>query len=253
MAITQKDLDSIKVLFRRDDSLELFGVPYNMRPGQSPRDIFRAGNTRGKWIWLGSPGWWGSMTKGEQALVKAFLAKHKADVPDGPNEWSTLGGLHMSKRKTGLGSAGAMLGSFFPKTGKTYSVFTRTWWKENPKYPNGLEPDSQGRKHYLERGLKTEDEARRVAKEYNRTHAPGRLSKKAEFESDELDGLGAARDLNDNDRKQWVNNDEGLYSWWKSSRMSMREFIRANRAELTEAINKVRNRPPQRKSWRDYV
>jgi len=72
MAITQKDLDTIRVLYRRDDSLELFGVPYKMRPGQGPKDIFRAGNAKG-WVWLGGPGWWGSMTKGEQALVKAFL------------------------------------------------------------------------------------------------------------------------------------------------------------------------------------
>ena len=67
-----------------------------------------------------------------------------------------------------------------------------------------------------------------------------------------LSGLGAARDLNDNDREQWVNNDEGLYSWWKSTRQPIRTFVRENRDELTEAINKVLNAPPRQKSWRNY-
>jgi hypothetical protein len=48
------------------------------------------------------------------------------------------------------------------------------------------------------------------------------------------------------DIEQWINNDEGLYDWWRSSRsektgkrMSKREFIRENRAELKSAIQKV--------------
>jgi hypothetical protein len=61
-----------------------------------------------------------------------------------------------------------------------YSVFTRTWWIDNPAYPNGLEP-SAGLKTYLRRDLKTEEEARAIAKEYNATHEPGRLSRKAEI------------------------------------------------------------------------
>jgi hypothetical protein len=65
----------------------------------------------------------------------------------------------------------------------SYSVFTRTWWKENPSWPNGLEPEA-GEKTYLEEGLNTEAEARAIAKEYNATHDPGRLSEKAEFEED---------------------------------------------------------------------
>jgi len=65
----------------------------------------------------------------------------------------------------------------------SYSVFTRSWWKENPSWPNGLEPEA-GEKTYLERDLKTEKEARALAKEYNATHDPGRLSEKAEFEED---------------------------------------------------------------------
>lgn len=47
--------------------------------------------------------------------------------------------------------------------------------------------------------------------------------------------------LNDSDRADWLDNDEGLYSWWKGSRMSKRDFIRANRAEIDSAINRVRD------------
>ncbi len=61
-----------------------------------------------------------------------------------------------------------------------YNVFTRTWWTENPAYPKGLEP-SPGRKRYLQRGV-SYSKARELCKEYNDTHRPGRLSRKAEFE-----------------------------------------------------------------------
>ncbi len=40
---------------------------------------------------------------------------------------------------------------------------------------------------------------------------------------------------------QWIDNDEGLYSWWKSSRISKREFIRTNREELEVCIRRVIN------------
>lgn len=50
----------------------------------------------------------------------------------------------------------------------------------------------------------------------------------------------ARRDtLNDSDRSQWIDNDEGLYNWWRSSRQSKREFIRENRAEIDQAIRNV--------------
>ena len=61
-----------------------------------------------------------------------------------------------------------------------YNVFTRTWWTPNPSWPNGLEPCA-GRKRYLERGV-SYDVARARCKDYNETHKPGRLSRKAEFE-----------------------------------------------------------------------
>ena len=67
---------------------------------------------------------------------------------------------------------------------KTYSVFTRTWWKENPSWPNGLEPQP-GTRHYRGHPQSvTEEEAREYCQEWNDTHDPGRLSLKAEYESD---------------------------------------------------------------------
>ena len=65
-----------------------------------------------------------------------------------------------------------------------YNVYTRNWWKNNPngRWPNGLEPNPGGRRYYLARGIHTESEAQQIAREYNRTHEPGRLSRKAEYE-----------------------------------------------------------------------
>jgi len=96
-------LSSILVLYR-DGNLQLWGIPYKMRPGQSPRDLQRAyeewtqpryghyGAPRIKldWIWLGSPGWWGSMTPERRAEVEAFLAEHRDEIPMGFYEFSEL-------------------------------------------------------------------------------------------------------------------------------------------------------------------
>jgi len=64
---------------------------------------------------------------------------------------------------------------------KKYKVFTRTWWKNNPAYPGGLEPHA-GRKTTIA-VANSEEEARRICKQYNETHEPGRLSRKAEYMS----------------------------------------------------------------------
>jgi hypothetical protein len=50
--------------------------------------------------------------------------------------------------------------------------------------------------------------------------------------------------MNDNDRADWINSDEGLYRWWKSEGGSLRSFIRKNRAELTRIINAAQNTQP---------
>lgn len=67
-------------------------------------------------------------------------------------------------------------------TATTYYVFTRTWWRENPRWPNGLEPHA-GRRYTIARGC-TYEEAQQIAQEWNATHKPGRLSRKAEFDQD---------------------------------------------------------------------
>ena len=60
---------------------------------------------------------------------------------------------------------------------KTYNVFHRTWWRRTA---SGREPGA-GRKTYMRRGVCYAD-ARAICKEYNDTHEPGFLSRKAEFE-----------------------------------------------------------------------
>ena len=41
------------------------------------------------------------------------------------------------------------------------------------------------------------------------------------------------------DISQWIDNDEGLYNWHRSSRQPKRLFIRENRTELERAIRAV--------------
>ena len=62
-----------------------------------------------------------------------------------------------------------------------YKVFVRNWWQNNPKWPNGLEPDPTAPKKTLATRIETEATARMICKAYNSTHKPGRLSRKAEY------------------------------------------------------------------------
>ena len=50
--------------------------------------------------------------------------------------------------------------------------------------------------------------------------------------------------MNDQERTLWIQNDEGLYSWWKSSGLSLTQFIRENRADLTTIIDKATGKEP---------
>lgn len=101
--ITQRDLYGIKILFRAPDTLALWGIPYEMRPGQQPGDLWRAAHDtdlmsrarpgydpRKGWIWLGSPGWYGHMSDKEIALVDDFLRPLGDLVPQNPYEWSEI-------------------------------------------------------------------------------------------------------------------------------------------------------------------
>jgi hypothetical protein len=38
---------------------------------------------------------------------------------------------------------------------------------------------------------------------------------------------------------QWIDNDEGLYNWWRGSRQGKTKFIQENKKELTDYINKT--------------
>lgn len=61
-----------------------------------------------------------------------------------------------------------------------WRTFVRTWWIANPAWPGGLEPGAGPRRSV--RYHDTEEEARHRCAEYNRTHNPGRLSRKMEYE-----------------------------------------------------------------------
>lgn len=51
--------------------------------------------------------------------------------------------------------------------------------------------------------------------------------------------------MDDNERWEWVLNDEGLYRQWKASHKGMRAFIKENRAGLTAFINKAIGKEPE--------
>jgi hypothetical protein len=42
------------------------------------------------------------------------------------------------------------------------------------------------------------------------------------------------------DIAEWIDNDEGLYNWWRSSGQKKRAFILENSAELRRAIGNVK-------------
>jgi hypothetical protein len=59
--------------------------------------------------------------------------------------------------------------------------------------------------------------------------------------------------MNNGEIDQWIDNDECLYTWWRASHQSKRDFIKDNRDELISSINSVLNVPPREKTWRDYM
>jgi hypothetical protein len=61
---------------------------------------------------------------------------------------------------------------------KYYNVFVRTWWRYDEQ---GNRVPGAGRKSYKARHI-TYADAGAICKQYNDTHDPGPLSKKAEFE-----------------------------------------------------------------------
>jgi hypothetical protein len=51
--------------------------------------------------------------------------------------------------------------------------------------------------------------------------------------------------MNDRERTLWVQNDEGLYRWWRSERKPLAKFIKDNREQLDAIINKAINQEPR--------
>jgi hypothetical protein len=106
------NLASIRVLWRQPDVMALWGIPYPMRPKQSPMNLWESTKVpdtakhaaghyghflatpgpREGWIWLGSPGWWGHLTPAQQAAIATYLEPLQARdlIPVGPNEWIEL-------------------------------------------------------------------------------------------------------------------------------------------------------------------
>jgi len=86
------DLRTIRVLFRAPDALTLWGIPYDLRPGQAPIHLWKSehSSARRGWIYLGEPGWYGSLSRERIDQIKAFLAEHKDLVPGNPYEWTVL-------------------------------------------------------------------------------------------------------------------------------------------------------------------
>lgn len=59
---------------------------------------------------------------------------------------------------------------------------------------------------------------------------------------------------NDKDREEWITTTlEGFYNDQRRSRVSMRDYIRANRAEIDQAIDAILNASPAEKTWKDYT
>lgn len=58
-----------------------------------------------------------------------------------------------------------------------YIVFVRNWWRME----NGRLVPAPGARKTRIGAANGYEEAREIAQEYNRTHAPGKLSRKAEF------------------------------------------------------------------------
>jgi hypothetical protein len=45
--------------------------------------------------------------------------------------------------------------------------------------------------------------------------------------------------MNNQEREMWIDNDEGLYDWWKSSKLSKRQFIKEYRTGIDLVIKDV--------------
>lgn len=63
-----------------------------------------------------------------------------------------------------------------------YQIFHRKWWKHNEDWPDAKEP-SAGETKYKIGYAETEEQARKMCKEWNETHEEGKYSDRAEYTS----------------------------------------------------------------------
>lgn len=56
--------------------------------------------------------------------------------------------------------------------------------------------------------------------------------------------------LNDTERQQWVSNDESLYNWYRSSRLTLRQFVTLNRDDIDAHVReRLAPKCGERPSW----
>ena len=70
-----------------------------------------------------------------------------------------------------------------PELNANFICFSRTWWIENPAWPDGLEPGAGPKKYHKLARFKTENQAREFCQQWNARNDPGRYSLKMEYET----------------------------------------------------------------------
>ena len=77
------------VLWRQPDTLTLWGIPHEMRPGQSPADLFAA-MPFPRYGWYGTPGRVAGPREGWRIISASEAQSYGDAVPQAPGEWSRL-------------------------------------------------------------------------------------------------------------------------------------------------------------------
>lgn len=74
---TTENLRRVRVVVY--DGNAFLGVPYEMREGQQPLDVierYRHGhNGAPAWVWLGSPGWYGTMSFEQRTMAQTIVER----------------------------------------------------------------------------------------------------------------------------------------------------------------------------------
>lgn len=86
-----------RVLWRAPETAHLYAIPYEMAPGQSPYDIYRARQTTfgtgcsipEDWTWLPEH-WGGALPPADQVLVDEFLKRNTRSIPQNVCEWDNV-------------------------------------------------------------------------------------------------------------------------------------------------------------------